>query len=216
VHSEPASREPNAALLEVQHWGRVPFAEAHARQQRLVAERIAGERPDQLVFCEHSPVVTIGRRTPADELPEPGIETVVVERGGEATWHGPGQCVAYPVLLLAPGRRDLHRYLRDLEQVVIDVLDDLGLEAERRDGLTGVWVGDKKLCSIGVAVRRWVTWHGLALNVSCDLESFAHFRPCGLDPAVMGRVCDFATVPQDDPLLAGALERQFRSRFGCR
>ena len=200
--------------LEVRRLGRVAYAEARALQEELLAQRVAGQVPDQLLLVEHPPVVTLGRRTPAAEWSHLGVEVVEVERGGEATWHGPGQLVGYPVVALPEGRRDLHRYLRDLEQVVIDVLAGLGLEAGRREGWTGVWVGEQKLCSIGVAVRRWVAWHGFALNVTCDLGGFRGFAPCGLQSAVMGRVADLADVPPKDPLLMDAAEAAFRGVFG--
>lgn len=200
--------------LEVRRLGRVSYREARALQEELLTERIAGRVSDQLLLVEHSPVVTLGRRTPVAEWHHLDVEVVEVERGGEATWHGPGQLVGYPVVALPEGRRDLHRYLRDLEQVVIEVLAGLGLEAGRREGWTGVWVGELKLCSIGVAVRRWVAWHGFALNVSCDLSGFEGFSPCGLQSAVMGRVTDLAEVPATDPLLLGAAEAAFRAVFG--
>ncbi|MHC4375599.1 MAG: lipoyl(octanoyl) transferase LipB [Planctomycetota bacterium] len=200
--------------LEVRRLGRVGYREARALQEELLTERIAGRVPDQLLLVEHPPVVTLGRRTPAAEWGHLGVEVVEVERGGEATWHGPGQLVGYPVVALPEGRRDLHRYLRDLEQVVIQILTGLGLEAGRREGWTGVWVGEQKLCSIGVAVRRWVAWHGFALNVSCDLAGFRGFAPCGLQSAVMGRVADLARIPAEDPLLLEAAEAAFRSVFG--
>lgn len=200
--------------LQVRRLGRVGYREARALQEELLTERIAGSVPDQLLLVEHPPVVTLGRRTPAAEWNHLDVEVVEVERGGEATWHGPGQLVGYPVVALPEGRRDLHRYLRDLEQVVIEVLAGLDLEAGRREGWTGVWVGEQKLCSIGVAVRRWVAWHGFALNVSCDLAGFRGFAPCGLQSAVMGRVADLAPVPAADPLLADAAEAAFRSVFG--
>ena len=199
--------------LEILDWGTIPYLEAHERQQQLVAERLAGDAPDRLVFCEHPEVVTLGRKTPDRSWQGLGLPVVEVERGGEATWHGPGQTVAYPILLLPEGRRDLHRYLRDLEQVVIDALHELGLATGRKQGWTGVWAGPTKLCSIGIAVRRWVTWHGLALNVDCDLGSFSQFEPCGLNASVMGRVSDLAQVPRDDPQLRGAIERAFRALF---
>ncbi len=200
--------------LEVLDWGTLPYLEAHERQQQLVAERLAGNAPDRLIFCEHPEVVTLGRKTPKQDWTRLGLPVVEVERGGEATWHGPGQTVAYPILLLPEGRRDLHRYLRDLEQVVIDALATLGVESGRKQGWTGVWVKDKKLCSIGIAVRRWVTWHGLALNVDCDLDSFGRFAPCGLNASVMGRVSDFASVPVGDPGLRTSLTAAMRSGFG--
>jgi lipoyl(octanoyl) transferase len=202
-----------SAPLQVRQLGRTCYGDARRLQTELVEARAGGRIPDQLLITEHEEVVTLGRRSAADEpLPE-GIAVERVERGGQATWHGPGQIVLYPIRWLPEGRRDLHRYLRDLEQVVIDALTPLGLAAGRREGLTGVWLGEQKLCSLGVAVRRWVAWHGLALNVSNDLAAFRRFRPCGLDSEVMTRVADHAEPPADDPLLAGALERAFRRRF---
>jgi lipoyl(octanoyl) transferase len=186
------------SVLDVRRLGRTRYLDAHALQQELVEQRIAGDVGDLLLLTEHEPVITIGRGTPADErrlLGASGIEVVEVERGGEATYHGPGQLVAYPILALPPERRDLHRYLRDLEEVVIGVLGEFGLEGTRRPGLTGVWLGERKVCSIGVAVRRWVTWHGLALNLHTDLEPFRRFHPCGLAPAVMTRLADHVELP---------------------
>jgi lipoate-protein ligase B len=180
-------------LLDVRRLGRTRYEDAHALQQELVARRAEGAIGDTLVLTEHEPVLTHGRGTPPGELAvlaATGIPLVAVERGGEATYHGPGQLVAYPILLLEEERRDLHRYLRDLEEVVIGLLSEFGLEGMRRPGLTGVWLAGRKLCSIGVAVRRWVTWHGLALNLHTDLAPFRRFRPCGLAPEVMTRLAD--------------------------
>ena len=181
--------------LDVRRLGRTPYAEAHALQRQLVEERLAGETGDVLLLTEHDPVVTVGRGADTSELGQLDLPVVAVERGGEATYHGPGQLVVYPILLLPEGRRDLHRYLRDLEQVVIGMLAEVEVEGTRRQGLTGVWVGERKIASIGVAVRRWVTWHGFALNLATDLEAFRAFRPCGLDPEVMTRVADLVQVP---------------------
>lgn len=187
--------EPERPVLDVLRLGLVPYEEAHRRQRELVEERLAGNVRDTLILCEHPPVITLGRGTPADSVSASDVPVVEVERGGEATYHGPGQLVVYPILALPPERRDLHRYLRDLEEVVIRCLSEVGVAGTRRPGLTGVWVGERKICSVGVAVRRWVTWHGLALNVHTDLEAFSGFRPCGLDPDVMTRVADHAEVP---------------------
>ena len=137
----------------------------------------------------------MGGGTPHDEKLEAGFEIVETERGGEATFHGPGQLVVYPILLLPEGRRDLHRYLRDLEEVVIRCLAEVEVVGERRDGLTGVWIGDKKVCSIGVTAKSWVTYHGFALNLRSDLNAFDKFRPCGLGPGVMTNLCDHAELP---------------------
>ena len=204
-------------MLEVRRLGRTRYEEAHALQQELVAKRLAGELGDLLVLTEHEPVLTVGRGTPAEEqrlLATTGIPVVEVERGGEATYHGPGQLVAYPIVLLPEDRRDLHRYLRDLEEVVIGVLAELCIEGTRRPGLTGVWIGERKVCSIGVAVRRWVTWHGLALNLHTDLAPFRRFHPCGLAADVMTRVADHAELPPTNLLGEVLLVKHFCRVFG--
>ena len=159
----------------------------HDLQLQLVAARRRGEIPDVLLLVEHNPVITVGRATaePAfavdrAELVRRGIPVVECERGGEVTYHGPGQLVGYPIIDLKHQDRDLHRYLRNLEETIIIALANVGLSAERRSGLTGVWVDGAKVASIGVAVRRWVTFHGFALNVTCNLKPFSWIVPCGL------------------------------------
>jgi lipoate-protein ligase B len=188
-----------ARTLDVRRLGRSRYEDAYALQKELVDARADDRVGDVLILTEHEPVVTVGRGMPPAEraAATAGVDLPVVEieRGGEATYHGPGQLVAYPILLLPEGRRDLHRYLRDLEEVVIGVLAEFELEGERRDGLTGVWLADRKVCSVGVAVRRWVTWHGFALNLHTDLAAFRAFRPCGLDPDVMTRLADHTELP---------------------
>lgn len=198
--------------LDVRRLGRTRYEDAHALQQELVARRAEGAIGDVLVLTEHESVITHGRSTPAEELAAlgaTGIPLVEVERGGEATYHGPGQLVAYPILLLEEDRRDLHRYLRDLEEVVIGVLSEFGLEGLRRPGLTGVWLAERKVCSIGVAVRRWVTWHGLALNLHTDLAPFRRFHPCGLAPDVMTRLSDHVELPPTNLLGEVLLVKHF-------
>jgi lipoyl(octanoyl) transferase len=154
-----------------------------------VAQRQRGERRDALVLVEHPHVITVGRRQGAlANLLRPGeVEVVEVERGGDVTYHGPGQIVAYPILLLGEGERDLHRFLRNLEEGMIRALDRFGIAATREPGKTGVWVsgGARKIASIGIACRKWVTFHGLALNVSTDLAYFARIQPCGFSASVM-------------------------------
>lgn len=181
--------------LEVRRLGRTDYRDAHPLQESLVEQRVRDEIGDQLLLTEHEPVVTLGRGADPAQFAQLGLPVVQVERGGDATYHGPGQLVAYPILALPESRRDLHRYLRDLEEVVIGVLGEVDVTGTRRPGLTGVWIGDKKVCSIGVAVRRWVTWHGLALNLTTDLRSFAQFKPCGLDPGVMTNLADHVELP---------------------
>ncbi len=169
-------------------WGRTRYAEALRAQEELVARRLAGEIGDTLVFTEHEPVFTVGLRAgasthlvwSADRLACEGVEVVPTNRGGDITYHGPGQIVGYPIVSLTP-HKDLHAYLRFLEQVLINSLASLGLPAAaRRDGLTGIWIGPRKIAAFGVAVRRWVTYHGFALNVSPDLAHFGGIVPCGI------------------------------------
>lgn len=172
--------EPKLRVLEL---GVIPYSEAWEIQKQLVEQRAADKIPDTLLLLEHLSVVTCGRGTKLPPMLE--IPVFEIERGGEETLHSPGQIVGYPILKLAPGQRDLHAYLRRIEEVLIRTLADFGIEADRREGLTGVWVGSRKIASIGVACRKWVTYHGFALNVRNDLSLFQKIRPCGLDPAVM-------------------------------
>jgi lipoyl(octanoyl) transferase len=156
-----------------------------------VEARKLGKAKDTLVFTEHTPVFTLGARKGAEKnvlwnakaLAKHGIEVVETNRGGDVTYHGPGQIVGYPIVSLEP-RKDLHEYLRVLEQTVINTLGCFGLATARRAGQTGVWVGKRKIAAIGVAVRSWVAWHGFALNVDGDLGPFAGIIPCGLGPEV--------------------------------
>ncbi len=175
-----------AGDLAVRDLGRIAYRDAWALQKETVAARRAGTAPDTLLVCEHDPVVTVGRGTKGEAVLDRRFPVEEVERGGEATYHGPGQVVVYPIVALAPGARDLHRWLRALEEAGLRTLAASGLEAGRRDGATGVWIGGtRKLVSIGVAADRWVTWHGLALNHRTDLAHFAAIRPCGFDAQVM-------------------------------
>jgi lipoyl(octanoyl) transferase len=171
----------------VRDLGSMRFAEAYALQQQLVSRRKSGLEPDHLLFVEHPHVVTMGRNghmenllAGEDLLSRAGIEFHHTDRGGDVTYHGPGQVVAYPIFDLKEWKRDVTAYVRGLEQVVIDTLADFGIQGERVQGCTGVWVKGAKVCAIGVHLSRWVTSHGLALNVSTDLEYFRYIVPCGL------------------------------------
>jgi len=165
------------------------YRAARDRQLEWVAARQRGERRDALLIVEHPHVITVGRRHGAfANILRPGeVEVVEVERGGDVTYHGPGQLVVYPILALAEGERDLHRFLRNLEEAMIAALVGFGIEAGRAPGKTGVWVADgaRKIASIGIACRKWITFHGLALNVTTDLSYFARIQPCGFDAQVM-------------------------------
>ena len=164
--------------------GRAGFEEALAIQEEIVARKIADSAADdELLLLEHEPVYTIGRTPDQSSLLDvahlPHL-VVQINRGGQATYHGPGQIIGYPILDLKPRGQDLHRYLRALEDFLIALLQDFGVAGERREGLTGVWVGGKKIASIGVGVRRWITMHGFALNVCGDLAPFGRITPCGI------------------------------------
>lgn len=169
-------------VVDVTWLGRVPYEDALELQRRLAAERISGRlTQDRLLLLEHPPVVTLGRSSHAGHVLRPdGVQVFEVERGGDVTYHGPGQLVGYPILDLTGYRQDLHWYLRTLEQALIDALAALGIAAARRPGFTGVWTGGRKIASIGVHVKQWVTWHGFALNVSTDLLAFDRIVPCGI------------------------------------
>lgn len=175
--------------LEIRRLGLVAYDQALALQRQLVEERRAEAIPDLLLLVEHPPVLTLGVRgdggrshilaTP-EALAESGIEVFETGRGGDITYHGPGQIVGYPIINLKPDRCDVHRYVRDLEEVLIRVSADYGISAKRIEGLTGVWVGEEKLAAIGVRISRWITSHGFALNHATNLSHFDLIVPCGI------------------------------------
>ena len=178
------------SALEVRKLGMMPYADALQIQQTLVRQRRDNEVSDVLLLVEHPHVVTLGVNarhrlsnllvTPS-QLSAMGVELHDVTRGGDVTYHGPGQLVGYPILDLRPDRCDVHRYVRDLETVIMRTVLMFGVRSSRIPGLTGVWVGDDKLAAIGVRLSRWVTSHGFALNISTDLKYFDLIRPCGID-----------------------------------
>jgi lipoyl(octanoyl) transferase len=166
-------------MMEVRDLGTIDYHDAFALQERLAAEVAAGNTPETLLLLEHPPVYTIGTGGDETHILDTSIRAVRCNRGGEVTWHGPGQLVGYPIVHLGRRSRDLHRYLRFLEEMLIAVSADFRVESWRLPGRTGVWSGSGKLASIGVGVRRWVTMHGFALNVAPDLTGFAGINPCG-------------------------------------
>jgi lipoate-protein ligase B len=178
--------------------GNREYAEVWAMQREMVAARQRDEIPDTLILVEHPNVLTLGRGSHRENVVAPGDMPIFeIERGGDVTYHGPGQLVGYPIFLLRPPERDLHVYLRNLEEALIQTVAELGLPGGRRDGWTGVWnqPPERKLASIGVAVKRWVTLHGFALNVSTDLTRFAAINPCGLEATVMASVSSLLGRP---------------------
>jgi lipoyl(octanoyl) transferase len=189
--AQPAEHSPSSGPcppLEVRWLGELPYATALGQQAQLVARRRAQLIPDQLLLLEHPHVITLGTSSSVDHvlLSEDerrllSIDLFETGRGGDVTYHGPGQLVGYPILDLKPDRCDLHRYVRDLEEVLIHALADLGIAASRENGLTGVWVGREKIAAIGVRVSSgWITSHGFALNVATDLRFFSAIVPCGI------------------------------------
>lgn len=208
--------------LEVRRLGIVPYGEALALQRALVEERRAGGVPDLLLLLQHPPVITLGVKTgaarshvvaPPGRLAALGVEVHEAGRGGDVTYHGPGQVVGYPIIDLRPDRSDVHRYVRDLEEVMIRVCADYGVDAGRVAGLTGAWVGAEKIGAIGVRISRWITSHGFAFNVSTDLEHFSLIVPCGI--ADRGVTSLSKAAGRDVPLaeVEEALSRRFAEVF---
>ena len=218
---QPSTSAP-AFALNVVDWGRTAYRDAWQRQEELVAARNDQRAADTLVFTEHNPVFTMGVRRGAEqnllwqetELARRGIELVTTNRGGDITYHGPGQIVGYPIVNLAP-RKDLHAYLRFLEDVMIATVARYGLTAGRNPGKTGIWIEKRKIAAIGVAVKKWTAFHGFALNVNTDLAPFGGIIPCGIaadDGSVtsmhleLHRPVDFTAVKQ-------TLADEFRTRL---
>lgn len=178
--------------MEILRLGRLDYAAGLALMEARLRARIAGEVDDALLLCEHDPVFTLGRRRGAEGnvLAPGGAPVVEVSRGGDVTFHGPGQLVGYPILGLEGPRRDLHAYLRGLEALIIGLLQGYGLDAGRDPRNTGVWVAGRKVAAIGISCRRWVTWHGFAINVTTDLSWFEQINPCGMPSALTTRLAD--------------------------
>ncbi len=206
---------PDAILFEA--IGPVPFERAWCWQRQIQARLLRNAAaPEAVVLVEHEPCYTLGRGASTGFLgfdpAVPPLPLFRIDRGGEVTHHLPGQLVLYPVLDLGRHGRDLHLYLRELESVVIDLLTELGLAGERCEGFTGVWLEGRKLAAIGVGARRWISQHGLALNVSCDLEGFKAIVPCGIPDRPVGRLVDWLPGLRCDqvrPLLLAAFARRF-------
>ena len=208
--------------LEVRDLGLIPYAEALGLQLDLVARRRAGEVPDQLLLLEHPHVITLGTGSArthvlADDSRrrELGIDLFDVGRGGDVTYHGPGQLVGYPILDLKPDRKDIHRYLRDLEAVLVQALDEMGIGGEPVPGLTGVWVDGRKIAAIGVRVSSgWITSHGFALNVSNDLSYFETIVPCGIQDVSVTSVSQELRRPVCVTDLLGIVSEALSEVFG--
>jgi len=220
-HDSPPEATPPPAPIQVRWLGRVPYADGLRLQERLVAERQENRGADALLLLEHPPVVTLGRGAdPAhlllsrEELSLRGVELYETGRGGDVTYHGPGQLVGYPILLLPPDRRDLHLLLRRMEEVLIKTAEEFGIEAGRVEGLTGVWVKNEKLAAIGMRVARWVTSHGFALNVASDLSGFDLIVPCGILGCGLTSLSRLLGRPVSPAEAAPVVARSFGQVFG--
>jgi lipoyl(octanoyl) transferase len=214
--------------LVIRRLGRIDYEAGLALQQELVEERRASRIPDTLLLLEHPPVITLGVRTrgrpsnviaSAEELAARGVKMFETGRGGDVTYHGPGQLVAYPILDLRPDRCDVHQYVRDLEEVIIQAVGRLGVTARRVAGLTGVWVGppgrEAKLAAIGVRISRWITSHGIAINVATDLRNFGLIVPCGIADRGVTSLEQLLGRPVPLSEVEGCVEVSFGAVFGA-
>jgi lipoate-protein ligase B len=178
--------------LNIIDLGRMEYASAVEEMQRILKQRIEGQIPDTLLLCEHDPVYTVGRtRGAVSNVVAPGdVPVIEVARGGDVTFHGPGQIVGYPIFQLPEHRHDLHGFMRGLEEVMIRTLARFDITAARDDRNTGVWVDGSKMMAIGIGAKRWVIWHGFALNHTVELDFFRRINPCGMDANLVTRMAD--------------------------
>lgn len=214
--------EARKRALHVRRLGLIPYADALALQRSLVEERRAGRIGDTLLLLEHPHVLTLGVRgdggrghilATAEALAQRGIDIHETGRGGDITYHGPGQIVGYPIIDLNPDRRDVHRYVRDLETVLIRTVADYGIEAGRVQGLTGVWVDNDKLAAIGVRIARWITSHGFALNITTQLDHFNLIVPCGIPDRGVTSLARLLGRPVDLPEVENRIIEHFNNVF---
>ena len=207
--------------LEVQRLGRVAYGDGLALQEKLVAERKSGARGDTLLLLEHDPVVTLGRNAKTANLlmseallRARGVELFEAGRGGDITYHGPGQIVGYPIIEIPESKRDVHRYVRELEEVMIRVCGDYGFAGRRIEGKSGAFVGENKVGAIGVRISRWVTSHGFAFNVNTNLSGFDVIVPCGLRDQGVTSLSKLLGSEVDQREVEDRLEARFREVFG--
>ena len=207
-------------ICELRDLGRIDYGQALDLQRALVEKRKQGLVPDQFLIVEHPHVITIGRNgkpghllASEDVLRRAGISFFPTDRGGDITYHGPGQLVGYPIVDLREWKKDVVAYVRSMEQALIDTLADFGIAAGRETGMTGVWVEGRKIAAIGVHISRWITSHGFALNVTTDLRYFQYIVPCGLAKPVTSMAAELGAEPKRAELIA-SLARHFAEQFG--
>lgn len=209
--------------LEILNLGKMDYGKALDIQQNILAARQEGKLPDMLILVEHFPVITLGRRgryenifAPEQELEEAGVKIYEVNRGGDVTYHGPGQLVGYPIVDLNNHGKDIRQFVWNIEEVFIRLLlDEFGIKARREEGTyTGVWVGNNKITAIGIAVKRWVTMHGFAFNINTNLGHFKWINPCGLSDRGVTSLEELLGARQDFRRVTGLVTRYFSSVFG--
>ncbi|MDP7273025.1 MAG: lipoyl(octanoyl) transferase LipB [Candidatus Marinimicrobia bacterium] len=197
----------------IQDLGQRPYQEVWAYQKKIQSKRIAGEIEDTLLMVEHEPVYTLGKNANENHLlqsRDQSVDVFNIERGGDITFHGPGQLVGYPILDLSHYKKSISWYMRTLEQIIIDTVSEFGIEAKRIKGLTGVWVGDEKIAALGVRIRRWVTMHGFSINVNTDLTFYDGIIPCGIFDHGITSMEQLLCRPQD----MEKVKKVVRSKFG--
>ena len=197
----------------IQDLGQRPYQEVWAYQKEIQAKRIAGEIEDTFLMVEHEPVYTLGKNANENHLLQSrnqSVDVFNIERGGDITFHGPGQLVGYPILDLSNYKKSISWYMRILEQIIIDTVSEFGIEAKRIEGLTGVWVGDEKIAALGVRIRRWVTMHGFSINVNTDLTFYDGIIPCGIFDHGITSMEQLLCRPQD----MEKVKKVVRSKFG--
>ena len=197
----------------IQDLGQRPYQEVWAYQKEIQAKRIAGEIADTFLMVEHEPVYTLGKNANENHLlqsRDQSVDVFNIERGGDITFHGPGQLVGYPILDLSNYKKSISWYMRILEQIIIDTVSEFGIEAKRIEGLTGVWVGDEKIAALGVRIRRWVTMHGFSINVNTDLTFYDGIIPCGIFDHGITSMEQLLCQPQD----MEKVKKVVRSKFG--
>jgi len=200
--------------------GLIDYDKSYEIQQSTFDDIISGKSGDILIFVEHPPTITLGRNTKPGNvlvsesaLAGKSVKVYTINRGGDVTIHCPGQLVIYPIVNLKNTKCDLHWYLRVLEQVIIDLLSEYGITAGRNKGYTGVWVGNKKIASIGVGVRNWVAFHGVGFNINPDLKYFSLINPCGMEAGVMTSMAEILNKPVDKQEICGKIERIFERNY---
>ena len=200
----------------IQDLGQRPYQEVWAYQKKIQSKRIAGEIEDTLLMVEHEPVYTLGKNANENHLlqsRDQSVDVFNIERGGDITFHGPGQLVGYPILDLSHYKKSISWYMRTLEQIIIDTVSEFGIEAKRIEGLTGVWVGDEKIAALGVRIRRWVTMHGFSINVNTDLTFYDGIIPCGIFDHGITSMEQLLCRPQDMEKVKKVVRSKFRYYF---